>query len=59
MHSNPLRKIIFLKKKIDSKINWTPMTVDEASQFRKQQKIKIYGQDVPNPFRAFQELFSK
>jgi ATP-dependent RNA helicase DDX52/ROK1 len=46
-------------EKDSNKKEWTPMTVEEASVFRKQQKIKIYGQDVPNPFRAFDELFSK
>ncbi|EIE79563.1 hypothetical protein G6F46_010911 [Rhizopus delemar] len=33
-------------------------TVEEAKEFRKQNKIKIYGTDVPNPFRTFEDLAS-
>lgn len=33
-------------------------TVEEAKQFRKQHKIKVYGTDVPNPFRSFEDLAS-
>ncbi|KAI8382427.1 P-loop containing nucleoside triphosphate hydrolase protein [Blakeslea trispora] len=33
-------------------------TVEEAKAFRKQQKIKVYGTDVPNPFRSFEDLAS-
>ncbi|KAK4515595.1 uncharacterized protein ATC70_010546 [Mucor velutinosus] len=33
-------------------------TVEEAKEFRKQHKIKIYGTDVPNPFRTFEDLAS-
>lgn len=32
--------------------------VEEAKEFRKQHKIKIYGTDVPNPFRTFEDLAS-
>ena len=33
-------------------------TVEEAKEFRKQHKIKVYGTDVPNPFRTFEDLAS-
>ncbi|GAA5799416.1 hypothetical protein HPULCUR_004831 [Helicostylum pulchrum] len=33
-------------------------TVEEAKAFRKQHKIKVYGTDVPNPFRTFEDLAS-
>ncbi|CEP17983.1 hypothetical protein [Parasitella parasitica] len=33
-------------------------TVEEAKEFRKEHKIKVYGTDVPNPFRSFQDLAS-
>ncbi|KAI9478770.1 MAG: P-loop containing nucleoside triphosphate hydrolase protein [Benjaminiella poitrasii] len=33
-------------------------TVKEAKEFRKQQRIKTYGTDVPNPFRSFEDLAS-
>lgn len=32
--------------------------VEEAKEFRKQNKIKVYGTDVPNPFRTFEDLAS-
>lgn len=32
--------------------------VEEAKEFRKQHKIKVYGTDVPNPFRTFEDLAS-
>ncbi|CEG77307.1 hypothetical protein RMATCC62417_12087 [Rhizopus microsporus] len=32
--------------------------VEEANLFRKQHKIKVYGTDVPNPFRTFEDLAS-
>jgi ATP-dependent RNA helicase DDX52/ROK1 len=32
--------------------------VEEAKEFRKQHKIKVYGTDVPNPFRTFEDLVS-
>jgi ATP-dependent RNA helicase DDX52/ROK1 len=32
--------------------------VEEAKEFRKQYKIKVYGTDVPNPFRTFEDLVS-
>lgn len=33
-------------------------TVEEAKDFRKQHRIKVYGTDVPNPFRTFEDLAS-
>lgn len=33
-------------------------TMEEAKEFRKQHKIKVYGTDVPNPFRTFEDLAS-
>jgi ATP-dependent RNA helicase DDX52/ROK1 len=33
-------------------------SVEEAKEFRKQHKIKVYGTDVPNPFRTFEDLAS-
>ncbi|KAI8887274.1 P-loop containing nucleoside triphosphate hydrolase protein [Backusella circina FSU 941] len=33
-------------------------SVQEANEFRKEHKIKIYGTDVPNPFRTFEDLAS-
>ncbi|KAI7901848.1 P-loop containing nucleoside triphosphate hydrolase protein [Cokeromyces recurvatus] len=33
-------------------------TVKEAKEFRKQQRIKVYGTDTPNPFRTFEDLAS-
>lgn len=33
-------------------------TVEEAKEFRKQHRIKVYGTDVPNPFRTFEDLAS-
>ena len=35
------------------------MTKEEANAFRKEQKIKVYGQDVPHPFCSFVELFKR
>lgn len=32
--------------------------VEEANKFRKQNRIKVYGTDVPNPFRTFEDLAS-
>lgn len=32
--------------------------MEEAKAFRKQHKIKVYGTDVPNPFRTFEDLAS-
>ncbi|KAI8643981.1 P-loop containing nucleoside triphosphate hydrolase protein [Parasitella parasitica] len=33
-------------------------TAEEAKEFKKQYKIKVYGTDVPNPFRTFEDLAS-
>ncbi|KAI8984277.1 P-loop containing nucleoside triphosphate hydrolase protein [Mycotypha africana] len=32
--------------------------VKEAKDFRKQHRIKVYGTDVPNPFKSFEDLAS-
>lgn len=33
-------------------------TVEQANEFRKRHRIKIYGNDVPNPFATFEDLAS-
>lgn len=33
-------------------------SVEEAKEFRKEHRIKVYGTDVPNPFRTFEDLAS-
>ncbi|RUS23508.1 P-loop containing nucleoside triphosphate hydrolase protein, partial [Jimgerdemannia flammicorona] len=34
-------------------------TQEEVHAFRKQQRIRVYGTDVPNPFRTFDDLASR
>ncbi|KAK9766840.1 RNA-dependent ATPase rok1 [Basidiobolus ranarum] len=34
-------------------------SLEEAAQFRKTFKIKVYGDDIPNPFRSFPDLFKQ
>jgi ATP-dependent RNA helicase DDX52/ROK1 len=34
-------------------------TSEQVSLFRKQQKIKVYGNDIPWPIQSFEELFQK
>ncbi|KAI8137188.1 P-loop containing nucleoside triphosphate hydrolase protein [Fennellomyces sp. T-0311] len=31
-------------------------TLEQANEFRKSKRIRVYGTDIPNPFRTFQDL---
>ncbi|KAI9091816.1 putative ROK1-ATP-dependent RNA helicase [Phlyctochytrium arcticum] len=44
-------------KKAEEVIDYTPFaSVEAASIYRKQHKIRIYGTDIPNPLQSFAEL---
>ncbi|KAI8371678.1 P-loop containing nucleoside triphosphate hydrolase protein [Radiomyces spectabilis] len=43
-------------KKPKSSTIVTINTLEEAKQFRKEQKIRVYGSDIPLPFTSFEDL---
>ncbi|CAJ0824040.1 13806_t:CDS:2, partial [Entrophospora sp. SA101] len=36
-----------------------PITFDNVKEFRKRHRIRVYGTDIPNPFRKFESLEKK
>jgi ATP-dependent RNA helicase DDX52/ROK1 len=51
------------KEQSVAKKEWDPRdvveTLEEANQWRKQNHIKVYGSDVPHPFKTFEELANR